>query len=161
PPPKMKIEEGDQAILLGAGSAKLVRGVRLMKPDGKAMTKGDVALQKVAKALPGNGWVELASARSPADFVVTVSEDGSEYEICDGGGMPIANLRPALRINDDDAAEAVVKRLVHLAKYRAVQELDNFDQSSSLKGKLGVGIDGIEKDYDPADKPNPKPLANP
>src|SRR5206468_3396305 len=136
PLPRVKIEDGDQAVLIGAGSVKLVRGVRLMKSDGKPMGKSDSSLQRVADALPGYGWVELAAGGSQADFVVSLSKDGTEYEICDGGGVPLANLRPALRVEDQSAAETVVKRLVHLAKFRAVQDLDNFDQSSPLFGKL-------------------------
>jgi hypothetical protein len=161
PVPKSKVEEGDQAVLLGSGSAKLIRGIRLLKPDGKANTKTDAALQAIAKSLPGNGWLEIAAEKTPAEFVVTLTEDGSEYIICDPGGEAISNLRPAVNVKDENAAQTVVKRLVHLAKYRAVQELDNFDQNSALKGKLGVELVGFEKDYDPADRPNPKPFPNP
>jgi hypothetical protein len=39
--------------------------------------------------------------------------------------MPIKNLRPALSIEDPEAPQKVVDRLVHLTKYQAVQELDN------------------------------------
>ena len=39
--------------------------------------------------------------------------------------MPLKNLTPALMINNPTAPKKVVDRLVHLAKYQAVQELDN------------------------------------
>ena len=87
--PKTKIEEGDQAILLGAGSAKLIRGVRLMRADGKPASKADKALEDVAKALAGNGWLELTGAKSPAEFLVTLNNKGTEYEICDQAGTPL------------------------------------------------------------------------
>jgi len=54
-----------------------------------------------------------------------------------------------------------VRRLVHLAKYRAVQELDNFDANSPLKGELKVELAGVQEDYDAADRPEPKPFADP
>jgi len=160
PRPKTKIDDGDQAILLGAGSGKLVRPVSLVRADGAPATKSDVALQKVAKTIAGSGWLELAGAETPAAFVVTLNKEGSEYEICDQGGEPIANLNPPISVTVEGGAEAVVKRLMHLAKYRGVQDLDNFDQSSPLKGKLSAELVGFETDYDPADKPKPKPFVS-
>lgn len=160
PMPKIGIEAGDQAILLGAGSSKLVRGVRLIKSDGKPAGKADAALQAVAKAMQGNAWVELMTDESQAEFLVTLNEAGSEFEICDRSGTRIENLRPAVMVKSNGAAETVVARLIHLAKYRAVQELDNFDQSSPLHGKLVAELVGSEADYEPGDKPQPKPFPN-
>ena len=159
----LSIEPGDQAVLLGAGSAKLVRGVRLMRHDGQPASAEDVAFEAVAQALPAaaSGWIELAAPETPAEFGVTITEKGDAYEICDRAGMPITNLRPALKIDDPQAPAAVVRRLVHLAKYRAVQDLDNFDANSPLKGKLKVELAGVQEDYDPADRPEPKPFADP
>jgi hypothetical protein len=152
------IEAGDQAVLVGAASVKLVRKVRLLRPDGSPAEPADVALERVKQALPGNGWVELTEAgQPPADFIVTLSADGSSYEICDRAGQPITNLRPALAANDPASAPRVVRRLVHLTKYRAVQELDNNDSTSPLKGKLVVELLALPDDFDPADKPEPKP----
>ncbi len=57
------------------------------------------------------------------------------YEICDRAGEPIV-LRPAIEVSDSEAADKLVKRLVHLAKYQAAEELDNHDANSELKGKI-------------------------
>src|SRR5205823_2000739 len=98
---------------------------RLLRSDGSPAVPGDNALEAVKKALPGNGWIELTeTADSPADFAVTLDKEGKTYEICDRAGQAL-KLRPLLRVDAPGAAEAVVRRLVHLAKYRAVQELDN------------------------------------
>jgi hypothetical protein len=154
---KAKVQPGDAAVLLGAPSQKLVRRVRLERADGKPAGPKDRELQAVQKALPGNGWVEATARGAPVDFVVRLDEDGAHYRIGDGDGHPLT-LRPEVGVRDAGAAATVVKRLVHLAKYRAVRELDNNDSLSPLKGKLVVRLLGVQDDYDPADKPSPKPF---
>ena len=79
------------------------------------------ALAKVREALGGNGWL-VETADEESYYQVAVARDGT-YEICIG--MPVANLRPVLSIDDPEAPQKVVDRLVHLTKYQSVQALDN------------------------------------
>jgi hypothetical protein len=154
-----KLQPGDEAVLLGAPSHKLVRKVRLEGADGKPPGAKDRALQALRKALPDNGWVEEAAGpEDAADFVVTLSDDGARFVLCDGDSQPLA-LHPEVQVADKSAAATMVGRLVHLAKYRAVRELDNNDPTSPLKGKLVVRLLGSQDEYDPADRPAPKPFA--
>jgi hypothetical protein len=81
------------------------------------------------------------------------------YEICDRTGEPVI-LRPAIKVTDTDAAAKIVKRLVHLAKYQATQELDNYDLNSELKGKIAIKILGKQADYEPGDPPEPEPFVD-
>jgi hypothetical protein len=81
------------------------------------------------------------------------------YEICDRTGEPVI-LRPAIKVTDTDAAAKIVKRLVHLAKYQATQELDNYDLNSELKGKIAIKILGKQADYEPGDSPEPEPFVD-
>ena len=80
------------------------------------------ALEKVRQALIGNGWVVEAQEGEESHFQVAVARDAT-YEICIG--MPIKNLRPALSIDDPEAPQKVVDRLMHLTKYQSVLALDN------------------------------------
>jgi hypothetical protein len=149
------VRPGDRAVLVGAASLKLVRKVRLEQPDGSPPPAGDAAFTRVRQALPGKGWVELTEDPTvAADFVVTTTIDRNGYRLCDGAGEPIP-LRPELATADKDAAAAVAARLVHLAKYRAVRELDNTNPCSSLRGKLVVRLLGAQADYDPDERPDP------
>jgi hypothetical protein len=66
---------------------------------------------------------------------VAIDREGN-YEICKN--IPIPNLRPLLSIDDPTAPKRVVDRLVHLAKYQAVESLDN--ASSKLAQALEVEI---------------------
>lgn len=150
------IQQASPAIMLSAPIA-LVRRVRLFESTNQ-LAKNQVmasellkiqtaALTAVKTAIPrtGKGWVELVSEGE--HYQVAINTSG-EYEICDRNGTPFPNLRPALLVSDRDAAENVVKRLVHLTKYQAAQELDNL---SVLTNKLVVQL---------TDK-NKKPLADP
>jgi hypothetical protein len=129
---KGQIEQGAPAVMLSA-PAFLVRRVRLFDqkklgdaenelPTQELVNQQKQALDKVRQALADNGWVVEVQGEEEAHYQVAISRQ-SEYEIC--SGMPIKNLNPPLLIGDSEAPEEVVKRLVHLAKYQAVQELDN------------------------------------
>ncbi len=128
---KGQIEPGASAVMVAA-PIDLIRKVRLFadKQAGDReqdlpadlVDKQTVALEKVSQALVDNGWVVEVKGGEEAHYQVAVGRDGT-YEICIG--MPIKNLRPALRIEDPEAAKKVVARLVHLTKYQSVQALDN------------------------------------
>jgi hypothetical protein len=154
------IEQGAQAVLLDPDSVRLRRSVRLHKRDDlPKKIKQDKALDDVAAVL-GKGdirFVQVAAGDEPVDYQVVVNEN-SEYEIWDPAGEPIKNLRPALKITAKDSAARVASRLEHLAKYRNVQELDNRDPMSPLARRLVVELVGKQKDFDPADEPEPKPF---
>ncbi len=170
--PESVIEQGAQAVLTSA-PVKLVKQVRLLK-DQDLPSERNPALQAVQMALPGNGWLELVGEEEAADYQVDVRKitsateaetyqvgiDEVIYEICDRTGAPIV-LRPAIRVRENNAPQKVVKRLVHLAKYQGIQELDNHDANSPLRGKVVVELLGTQKDYDSSDKINPEPFADP
>jgi hypothetical protein len=137
------IEQGAQAVMLSA-PVELVRGVRLFKKEvgekdnqlpQAIKDREEDALSAVEEALAGNGWLKLADAQQKEDYLVAVNQKG-EYEICIG--TPIENLTPALNIDDSDAPQKVVKRLIHLVKYQAIQQLSN--QFSDLTNKLEVEL---------------------
>jgi hypothetical protein len=126
------IERGAPAVMVSA-PIELVQRVRLF--DGKVSGNSDdnelpenlvdcqtEALEKIRQALKSNGWVVEAQGDEAATYQVAIDREGN-YEIC--RGLPIPNLRPLLSINDPSAPDKIVKRLVHLAKYQAVQSLDN------------------------------------
>lgn len=180
----LKVEQGDQAVQIAA-SVNLVRKVALFyqnqatpgdlaqaNPPGSKLrpeifAQQTAALEAVQAAIGNNGWVELEDAAvddagEAIDYIVAVNNQG-EYEICDGTGTPLKNITPALSITDPTAANKLVKRLVHLAKYRAAAEIDNTDIDSPLAGKLTVEWLGTSDAYELGD-PIPKkfkPFADP
>lgn len=155
------IEDGDEALLIGAPSMKLVRKIRLLRPNGEPTTAADTTLQRVRQALAGNGWVvHTVSPDEASDFCVTTSEDGAVYQITDAAGQPW-NLRPPLWTRDSAAADIVVRRLVHLAKFKAIENLENNDPCSHLRGKLNVELLSLPDDFAWGDRPDPKPFPQP
>ena len=102
--------------------------------------------------------VKAVNEEEATKYRLTVGE--VIYEICDRTGTPII-LRPAIKVGDADAAAKIVKRLVHLAKYQATEELDNHDLESELKGKIEIEILGKQADYEGGDPIEPEPFADP
>jgi hypothetical protein len=155
-----RIEQGAQAVFLEPGTSRLQRVVRPMRrAQLPPSIDQDGALDrfKIALKQSGTSFVRLAENGEPADFQVAVNTS-SEYEIWDSAGNPISNLRPALRIDDSQAPDCIVHRLVHLTQYHNVRELDNYDSMSPLARKLVVELVGMQSEYDPVDKPDPQPF---
>lgn len=146
---KGKIEPGASAVMITA-PVDLIRKVRLFaeKQAGdkenelpsELVNKQTEALEKVRQAIAGNGWIVEVKDGEEAHYQVAVGRDG-EYEICIG--MPVQNLHPILKINDAQAPQKVVERLVHLAKYQSVQRLDN--PSSELTDCLEFELCDLKK----------------
>ena len=160
------IEQGARAVVLDTGNVNLQRPVRLFQRSDLPVEIDPLqepALAKVRQALidTGSNFARLAGDDEPIAFQVAINEQG-QYEIWDAAGNAMPNLRPSLVINDPSAPAKVAQRLIHLAKYRNVQELDNRDPMSPLAGKLVVELLGkMGSDYDPADAPRPQPFADP
>ncbi|MFN6567383.1 caspase family protein [Dendronalium sp. ChiSLP03b] len=149
---ELKVEPGDLAVQI-AVAASLVRKVSLLTQEGEQNQK---ALAALKAAIPGNGWVELDETRTAGDngegvdYFVEINNN-CEFEIRDSGGAIFQNIKPTLKIDDPTAPEKIVKRLVHLAKYRAAKTIDNVDTDSPLSGKLAVEWMGTSDTYDRGD----------
>ncbi len=150
------MEQGAQAVSLGAGSVRLVQKVWLQhQKEVPPHVDQDTALQAVGKALQGNGWVEVAAAADQVDYSLAVNNQGA-YEIWDRTGQAIKNLHPIISVGTPNAAADVARRLVHLAKYNAAKQLSNYDPVSPLARKLAVELVGKRAKYDPADPFEPE-----
>jgi hypothetical protein len=151
------IEQGNQAVLYDPGSAKVKRPVALRQDD--VTIEQERALEAVSNVLEAraDGFIPLAKKGEAASFQVVVNEN-SEYEIWDSSGNSLENLRPAQKISDPKAAETVVDRLNHLARFFNARDLFNNSTTSSLAEKLEVTLLGREVDFELGDKPNPQPF---
>ncbi len=161
-----EIEQGAQAVMLSA-PVDLVRKVRLIycteentKTENLPPKEIDqkAALQGIESALAGNGWVRLVSDNEVADYQIAINKNG-EYEIGDPSRTPLPNLRPPLKVCEPDAAAQMVKRLVHITKYKSTEELDNF--GTPLASKLVVELVGKQANYKRGRRPSPQPFDEP
>jgi len=91
------------------------------------------ALDKVRQAMQANGWVREVEGDEEGHYQVAVGKQG-EYEI--SRLTPIDNLTPALSFDDPESPDRVVKRLVHLAKYKSIEALDNPESKLLLEFEL-------------------------
>ena len=111
------VEPGASAVLIDVGPAGTRRTVRAL---GLAPRHGwDDALAAV-----GGGFLAPAPDDGPAHFQVILDARGG-FEICDSAGVPLPQQGPSLLAGEAHAAEVVVTRLVHLARYHAVLDLEN------------------------------------
>ena len=140
--------ESDVAIEAGAPGAIAAPPVELVKRvrffDGKVagaqdnelpetlVTQQTAALENVRQVLKENGWIVEAKAETSAHYQVAVGSKG-EYEI--NIGSPIQTSSSLLLIDDSAAPQKVVERLIHLAKYQAVQSLSNEDIQARLTAR--------------------------
>ena len=160
------IEPGSQAILVDPVDIHLKKKVNLVYPNNSNF---DPSIRKdhlkAIEILKNNilenskeGFLELTTLENNnSDFQVAVNEK-NEYEIWDPAGNPIPNLNPPIMINKENSAISIIKRLEHLSKFKNIQQIDNLDISSPLSRKLEIELFGVADDYDPADKPELKPL---
>lgn len=145
-------EPGDQAVMLAPGTDALRYTVSVI-------AKGKPAEQIVPLLRRRNeGYVQLVEATEKSDFIIDVSRH-DHFRICDSSGTEIPNLRPSLSIADRDAPQRVVERLLHLAQYRNVRELENLDPASPLLRKFSVELLGVQTDYKMGEPLRPRPLA--
>jgi hypothetical protein len=165
------IEQGAPAVLLDQGSLKLLHKVSLTVRDPATDPTADEEappvegqeplLEAVRQAMNGNLWVAewKKGEGDTLEYQVVVNKAG-QYELWDPAGKRIS-LRPSVRVDAPRAANTVVDRLVHLAKYDAAKRLENHDPQSPLRGKLVVELKGWQDDYTPGDPPDPQPFDDP
>jgi hypothetical protein len=157
------IEPGAQAVPVDPGAIRLRRTVRFVTPPDIAPTVDHANAQAAARAAiaqEGHGWVELVRDGDTADYQVAITPEAI-YDIRDPAGFPFPNLRPPIAVADADGAERLVRRLVHLSRYQAVLQLDNYDTISPLAGRLTVELFRAQPGYQPGDRPAPQPLDEP
>jgi hypothetical protein len=151
------VQSGCAAVLFDPGTMRLRRRVRLETNGDVAESEFTVARKNLEHQLEihGDSFLTLAGLCEPADYRVTITENGV-YVICDPAGDQIRNLRPEIRVKDQDATTHLFDRLVHLTKYANIRALDN--NNSVLARKLLVEFVGAPANFELGDQPNPEPL---
>ena len=125
------IEPGAQAVLVNSASVRLRSYVRLQAVgEGALPAEAQKDLKEAHAAATFAGFVERVGAEDPADFIVASNEDGF-YEIWDAAGEVIPRIKPPLALADEEAPATMIDRLIHLARYRNVQQLVNNDSRAS------------------------------
>lgn len=88
-------------------------------------------------ALASSAWAAEADEGRAIEVQVGLKQSENQvwYELWDRTGKPIPNLRPDLEAAAPAAGE-IVKRLEHLSRYRAVEQLECYEGTSPLAGKV-------------------------
>ncbi|MEG4589386.1 caspase family protein [Microcoleus sp. MOSTC5] len=148
--PKLRegiIEIGSPAVYLSPGW-KQIRKVRVILPDPLPQISGvNVAmLPDILKAkkeqVEGHRWIEFCSEAEKeenVDYFVSLNSEG-EYWILDANKEPIKNLLFPIEVDEPEAAKKLIDRLIHVARYETILDLDNEDAFARLNGKLKVEV---------------------
>lgn len=146
------IEIGSSAVYLGPG-VKQIRLVRVLIPDPLPQFPGiNVALiphiiQAKKEQVEGHRWIEFCSESEKdenIDYFVFLNYEG-EYQILDARKEPIPNLLFPVKVDEPEATKKLINRLIHIAKYETILNLDNEDAFAPLNGKLKVELLKSEK----------------
>jgi hypothetical protein len=146
------IEIGSPAVYLSPG-LKQIRKVRVILPDPLPQISGvNVAmLPDILKAkkerVEGHRWIEFCSEAEKeenVDYFVSLNSEG-EYWILDANKEPIKNLLFPIKVDEPEATDRLINRLIHVARYETILELDNEDAFATLNSKIKVELGDSEK----------------
>ncbi len=151
PKPQGVLQAGCSAVLLNATNIRLQSGAAVPIQDGALRQQVEATLKN-----EGKGFVAVAGPGQRVDFQIALNGQG-ELELQDPADKPFPQIPtvPAARAN---AASAIVKRAVHVAKYRNVMALEMPDVSMrqklevSLVGTPSGGATGRVRIFHPGDK---------
>jgi hypothetical protein len=88
-----------------------------------------------------------AQAAEKADFLVEVLPRGV-FRILDPSGEPLLHQGEAIPMAGADTVDRLLDRLDHLARFRAVQDLENPDPSSPLFGRVRAQLFALDRAED-------------
>jgi Caspase domain len=160
------IEEGDKALLTNIGSIEKKRKVVLVHQEKDSLSPMEQKKYfdnvKLAISSASKGFVELIEINEEniptIDYQISINSKG-EYDIWDQTGISIPNLNPPIRVTESNSAERVVSRLVHLARYNHVQQLNNYDDSlSSADKKLIIKLFQYQDNFESKKDSELKPI---
>jgi len=141
------IEIGSPAVYLSPG-LKQIRKVRVILPELLPQFPGiNVALlpailQTKKEEVEGHRWIEFCSETEKdenVDYFVSLNSEG-EYLILDAKKQPIKNIIFPIKVDEPEATKTIINRLIHVAKYQSILDLDNEDAFAPLNGKLKVEL---------------------
>jgi hypothetical protein len=135
------IEPGAQAVLINPASVRLRSTVRLQaEGEGALPPASQIALEEAYAVADFGGFFEWVAADGAADLIVAANH--GFFEIWDATGEVIPRINPPLALADEGAAAKVIERLIHLTRYRNVQQLVNSD--SRARGAPSVTLEWLD-----------------
>ena len=146
------IDIGFPAYYVGPG-VKQIRKVRLLLPEALAQFPGinlssiPTTIKQSKERVEGHRWIEFCSAEEPddnVDYFVSLNSEG-EYWILDANKQRIKNILFPIKVDEPEVEERLINRLIHVARYYTVLDLDNEDAFAPLNGKLKVELVKSEK----------------
>lgn len=146
------IDIGFPAYYVGPG-VKQIRKVRVLLPDASVqfpninLSSIPTKIKQIKERVEGHRWIEFCSEEEPdnnVDYFASLNSEG-EYWILDANKQQIKNILFPIKVDEPEAEEKLINRLIHVARYYTVLDLDNDDAFAPLNGKLKVELVKSEK----------------
>lgn len=142
-PPRQPIKAGDLAILIGSGVRRRRCTVSVEPSDDESVRHVGTVSRFLAEALRSSeSWLyhEHEAPDRETDFKIVIGADAqSELKSRESHGL--AAVGAPFWLHERRECERLILSLVHLAKYRNVEMVENQDPLSPLAGKLDLAID--------------------
>ena len=137
---------GDLAVLIRAPSINLKLPVTVVE---------DNIRNAIEEAIQASGWLRLQN--DEAALQVTINSR-NEYEILDAANQPFPHILSPLHIRNIDTVSRLIGRLEHLARYRAIKGLHNYDGTSKVANAVDLKVLGRVNNYVRGSRVVPEPL---
>ncbi|MGD1701676.1 caspase family protein [Dapis sp. BLCC M229] len=147
------IEIGSPAVFLSPG-VKQIRKVAIILPEKLPEIPGvNVALlpnviPAKKEQVAGNRWIEFCSETDKdVDYFVSLNAAG-EYLVLDAEKQPVKNIIFPIKVDEAEASQKLINRLIHIAKYQSILDLDNDVFAPDINGKLKLELGNKSKNRD-------------
>lgn len=151
-PGAQTVRVGEQLAVVDYGNPQL--GVRLVRESHEsAVCREAFSLLEACLERHGKSLLRLTTQGQRADFQVAIAGD-RQFQILGRDGSPLPCQTPRLSIQDPRGPERVVLRLVHLARFRRLHELDNASRQSPLHNALDITAAHLSADFQIGEYPS-------
>jgi hypothetical protein len=143
-----KIEPGCRAVLLSVPAEQQFRVCLSSRIDTTVVDRFQKAWEKVP--LRQRVWMQLVPEHNTHRVTFRIEvDDSGDFEIQDGNGVPLPNLvppLPKLSPEKNNSLEKLVNRLRHLTLFNMVKQLQNLDETSTMRRAFQFELVGKSRD---------------
>jgi hypothetical protein len=138
-----------RATLVRTGSGIVVHAVEVVASEQSASASATPRIEALNAAIQNDasGFVTSLRTGGTPDWRVLVGAEG--HEVIDRSGALVPLLPGVPAAPASAFASELVRRLIHVSRFRSIALLDNVDTRSSLAGRLVLEAIDVQSDYEP------------
>jgi hypothetical protein len=147
-PGDMTVKIGSRAIVRKWAMEEKVF-VKLIYPSNGIDNEFKISLEMAIKNTTSlHLWTSEAEPQEA--FRISVDNNSPHFAILDGTGEPFTRI-PQIRLDDEEKTEKLIHVLIHLARFREIESLKNYNPYSSLR-PTNFSFNLLDDDLEPLTK---------